>query len=147
MKGITGVLLAGAVALGLALGAPATPRPSTGSRTARRPTRSGPTSSPGAEQWANDTGNTVNTSFHNGDVAAHQEAVRAAIAANADGIVTTSPDPGSLVEVAKEANERRHPDHQLQHPRPDRELRRLRRRRQRHLRHATGRSTSSTTSW
>src|SRR6185312_9443716 len=33
-----------------------------------------------------------------------QEAVRAAIAAHADGIVTTSPDPGSLVDVAKEAN-------------------------------------------
>ena len=59
----------------------------------------------GAEQWAKDTGNTVNTSFHNGDVAAHQEAFRAAIAANADGIVTTSPDPGSLVEVAGEAVE------------------------------------------
>ena len=59
----------------------------------------------GAEQWAKDTGNTVNTSFHNGDVAAHQEAVRAAISANADGIVTTSPDPGSLVEVAGEAVE------------------------------------------
>jgi simple sugar transport system substrate-binding protein len=58
----------------------------------------------GAKQWEADTGNTVNTSFHNGDVAAHQEAVRAAIAAKADGIVTTSPDPGSLVEVAKEAN-------------------------------------------
>jgi simple sugar transport system substrate-binding protein len=58
----------------------------------------------GAEQWAEDTGNTVNTSFHNGDVASHQEAVRAAIAAGADGIVTTSPDPGSLVEVASEAN-------------------------------------------
>jgi len=59
----------------------------------------------GAEQWAKDTGQTVNTSFHNGNVAAHQEAVRAAIAAKAAGIVTTSPDPGSLVEVAKEANE------------------------------------------
>jgi simple sugar transport system substrate-binding protein len=58
----------------------------------------------GAEQWAEDTGNTVNTSFHNGDVASHQEAVRAAIAAGADGIATTSPDPGSLVEVAAEAN-------------------------------------------
>jgi simple sugar transport system substrate-binding protein len=58
----------------------------------------------GAEQWAADTGNTVNTSFHNGDVASHQEAVRAAIAAGADGITTTSPDPGSLVEVAAEAN-------------------------------------------
>jgi simple sugar transport system substrate-binding protein len=57
----------------------------------------------GAEQWATDTGNTVNTSFHNGDVASHQEALRAAIAAGADGIVTTSPDPGSLVEVAGEA--------------------------------------------
>jgi simple sugar transport system substrate-binding protein len=59
----------------------------------------------GAEQWAEDTGNTVNTSFHSGDVPAHQEAVRAAIAAGADGIVTSSPDPGSLVEVAREANE------------------------------------------
>ena len=58
----------------------------------------------GAKQWAKDTGNTVNTSFHNGDVPSQQEAVRAAIAAKADGIVTTSPDPGSLVEVAKEAN-------------------------------------------
>ena len=34
----------------------------------------------GAEQWAADTGNTVNTSFHNGDVASHQEALRAATA-------------------------------------------------------------------
>ena len=59
----------------------------------------------GAEQWAEDTGNTVNTSFHSGDVPSHQEAVRAAIAAKADGIVTSSPDPGSLVEVAKEAND------------------------------------------
>jgi simple sugar transport system substrate-binding protein len=59
----------------------------------------------GAEQWAEDTGQTVNTSFHNGDVASHQEAVRAAISAGADGIVTTSPDPGSLVEVAGEAVE------------------------------------------
>jgi simple sugar transport system substrate-binding protein len=58
----------------------------------------------GAKQWAKDTGNTVNTSFHNGDVAAQQEAVRSALAAHADGIVTTSPDPGSLVAVTKEAN-------------------------------------------
>jgi len=58
----------------------------------------------GARQWAKDTGNTVNTSFHSGDVAAQQEAVRTAIAAKADGIVTSSPDPGSLVQVAKEAN-------------------------------------------
>ena len=54
---------------------------------------------PGAEQWAKDTGNTVNTSFHNGDVPSQQEAVRAAIAAKADGIVTSSPDPGSLAKV------------------------------------------------
>src|SRR5260221_10021097 len=58
----------------------------------------------GAKQWASDTGNTVNTSFHQGNVAAQQQAVRAAIAANAVGIVTTSPDPGSLVEIDKEAN-------------------------------------------
>lgn len=58
----------------------------------------------GANQWADDTGNTVNTSFHSNDVASHQEALRAAIAAGADGIVTSSPDPGSLVEIASEAN-------------------------------------------
>lgn len=57
----------------------------------------------GANQWAKDTGQTVKTSFHNGDVPSQQEAVRAAIAAKADAIVTTSPDPGSLVEVVKEA--------------------------------------------
>ncbi|WP_426131473.1 substrate-binding domain-containing protein [Pararhizobium sp. PWRC1-1] len=57
----------------------------------------------GAKQWAADTGNTVNTSFQNGDVPAHQEAIRAAISAGAAGIATTSPDPGSLVEVVKEA--------------------------------------------
>ena len=59
----------------------------------------------GARQWQQDTGHEVNTSFHNGDVASHQEAVRAAIAAGADGIVSSSPDPGSLVQVAKEAND------------------------------------------
>ncbi len=57
----------------------------------------------GAKQWAHDTGNTVNTSFHNGDVPSQQEAVRAALAAKADGIVTTSPDPGSMVQVVQEA--------------------------------------------
>ncbi len=57
----------------------------------------------GAKQWETDTGNKVNTSFHSGDVPSHQEAVRAAIAAKAAGIVTTSPDPGSLIEVVKEA--------------------------------------------
>lgn len=63
----------------------------------------------GAKQWADDTGNTVNTSFHNGDVASHQEAVRAAIAAGAAGIVTTSPDPGSLIKVVEEANAKKIP--------------------------------------
>jgi simple sugar transport system substrate-binding protein len=58
----------------------------------------------GAEQWAKDTGNTVKTSFHSGDVPSQQDAVRAAIAAGADGIVTSSPDPGSLVELVAEAN-------------------------------------------
>lgn len=59
----------------------------------------------GAKQWGEDTGNDVKTSFHSGDVPSHQEAIRAAIASGADGVVTSSPDPGSLVEVAKEANE------------------------------------------
>jgi len=57
----------------------------------------------GANMWAKDTGQTVKTSFHNGDVPSQQEAIRAAIASKADAIVTTSPDPGSLVDVTKEA--------------------------------------------
>ena len=57
----------------------------------------------GAEAFAATTGNTVNTSFHSGDVPSQQEAVRAAIAAGADGICSTSPDPGSMVEVVDEA--------------------------------------------
>src|SRR5215210_792408 len=58
----------------------------------------------GAQQWAADTGNTVNTSFHSGDVPSHQEAIRAAIAAGATGIVTSTPDPGSLTKVIAEAH-------------------------------------------
>ena len=57
----------------------------------------------GANMWAKDSGQTVKTSFHNGDVASQQEAIRSAIAAKADAIVTTSPDPGSLVDAVKEA--------------------------------------------
>jgi simple sugar transport system substrate-binding protein len=59
----------------------------------------------GAEQWANDTGHEVRTSFHSGDVPSHQEAIRAAIAAGAAGIVTSTPDPGTLTEVIAEAHE------------------------------------------
>jgi len=58
----------------------------------------------GAEQWSEDTGIEVRTSFHSGDVPAHQEAFRAAIAAGATGIVTSTPDPGSLTEVIAEAH-------------------------------------------
>ena len=103
MRRMTGALLAGAMTFGIAHGANA--------KTYFWISHGSPADPvwtyflQGAEQWATDTGNTVNTSFHNGDVASHQEAVRSAIAAGADGIVTTSPDPGSLVEVAGEANE------------------------------------------
>ena len=58
----------------------------------------------GAEQWAEDTGIEVRTSFHSGDVPSHQEAFRAAIAAGATGIVTSTPDPGTLTEVIAEAH-------------------------------------------
>lgn len=57
----------------------------------------------GAERWAADTGQEVNTSFHSGDVPSQQEAIRAAIAAGASGVCTTSPDPGSLTDVVAEA--------------------------------------------
>ncbi|MEQ8967505.1 MAG: substrate-binding domain-containing protein [Azospirillaceae bacterium] len=59
----------------------------------------------GAQQWADDTGHTVNTSFHSGDVPSQQEAMRAAVAAGADGICATSPDPGSMVDVVQEARD------------------------------------------
>ncbi len=58
----------------------------------------------GAQQWAKDTGNDVKTSFHSGDVPSHQEAVRAAIAAGAACIVTSTPDPGSLTQPIAEAH-------------------------------------------
>ena len=58
----------------------------------------------GAQQWAKDTGNDVRTSFHSGDVPSHQEAIRAAISAKARGIVTSTPDPGSLTKVISEAH-------------------------------------------
>jgi simple sugar transport system substrate-binding protein len=58
----------------------------------------------GADQWAKDTGNDVRTSFHSGDVPSQQEAVRAAIAAHARGIVTSTPDPGSMTNVISEAH-------------------------------------------
>jgi len=58
----------------------------------------------GAQQWAKDTGNEVRTSFHSGDVPSHQEALRAAITAGAAGIVTSTPDPGSLTKVIAEAH-------------------------------------------
>jgi simple sugar transport system substrate-binding protein len=59
----------------------------------------------GAEQWAADTGHEVRTSFHSGDVPSHQEAFRAAIAAGATGIVSSTPDPGTLTEVIAEAHD------------------------------------------
>lgn len=58
----------------------------------------------GAKQWAKDTGIEVRTSFHSGDVPSQQEAVRAAIAAKAAAIVTTTPDPGSLTKIIAEAH-------------------------------------------
>jgi simple sugar transport system substrate-binding protein len=58
----------------------------------------------GAEQWAKDTGNEVRTSFHSGDVPLQQEAIRAAISAKARGIVTSTPDPGSLTSVIADAH-------------------------------------------
>jgi simple sugar transport system substrate-binding protein len=58
----------------------------------------------GAKQWSADTGIEVRTSFHSGDVPSHQEAFRAAIAAGATGIVSSTPDPGSLTQVIAEAH-------------------------------------------
>jgi ABC-type sugar transport system substrate-binding protein len=58
----------------------------------------------GAEQWAKDTGNEIRTSFHSGDIPSQQEAIRAAISVKAKGIVTSTPDPGSLTKIIAEAH-------------------------------------------
>ena len=137
MKGITGRLAVGAVVLGLSTSG-------AWAKTFYWISHGSPADPvwtyflAGAEQWAKDTGNTVNTSFHNGDVASHQEALRSAIAADADGIVTTSPGSGEPRRGRRRGGRGRDPDHQLQHPRPDRALRRLCRRRQRGLRRELG---------
>jgi simple sugar transport system substrate-binding protein len=73
----------------------------------------------GANQWAADTGHTVNTSFWNGDVPTQQEAVRAAIADGADGIVTSTPEEGALVEVVAEAKAAGIPIFNMNTPDPD----------------------------
>src|SRR6202167_1925540 len=70
----------------------------------------------GANMWAKDTGQTVKTSFHNGDVPSQQEAIRTAIAAKADAIVTTSPDPGTLGDVEKHARDAGTRATHLNHP-------------------------------
>ena len=80
----------------------------------------------GANQWAEDTGYAVNTSFHSGDVPSHQEAVRAAIAAGASGIVTSSPGSGQPRRRRRGGERGWHPHHQHQHARPIGQFRRLR---------------------
>ncbi len=95
------------------------PRLSTGSRTARRPIPVWTYFLAGANMWAKDTGQTVKTSFHNGDVASQQEAIRAAIAAKADGIVTTQPRSGQPGRGRQGGARRGHSDHQLQHAGPE----------------------------
>jgi simple sugar transport system substrate-binding protein len=73
----------------------------------------------GANKWAEDTGQNVNTSFHSNDVASQQEAVRTAIAAGSDGIVTTVPDPGSMTELVSEARAAGIPIVNINTPDPD----------------------------
>jgi simple sugar transport system substrate-binding protein len=55
----------------------------------------------GAERAGKDLGIKVNTSFHQQDLSSHKEAFRAAIAAGADGIATSSPEQGVLTEEVK----------------------------------------------
>jgi simple sugar transport system substrate-binding protein len=55
----------------------------------------------GAEQAGKDLGVKVATSFHHNDIATHKEAFKAAIAAGADGISTSSPQEGVLTDEVK----------------------------------------------
>jgi simple sugar transport system substrate-binding protein len=60
----------------------------------------------GAEQAGKDLGVRVNASFHQQDLASHKEAFKAAIAAGADGIATSSPEQGVLTDEVKLAQSR-----------------------------------------
>jgi simple sugar transport system substrate-binding protein len=60
----------------------------------------------GANEAAKALNVTLKTSFHHNDIASHKEAFRAAIAANADGIATSSPQVGVLTEEVKLAHEK-----------------------------------------
>jgi simple sugar transport system substrate-binding protein len=55
----------------------------------------------GAEQAGKDLGIKVNTSFHQQDLSSHKEAFKAAIAAGANGIATSSPEQGVLTDEVK----------------------------------------------
>jgi simple sugar transport system substrate-binding protein len=63
------------------------------------------TAAQGAEKAGEDLGVEVRVSFHGGDVAAHKEAFLAAIAAGADGIATSSPEPSQLNDEVAQAME------------------------------------------
>ena len=58
----------------------------------------------GAEQAGKDLGIKVNASFHHQDLSSHKEAFKAAIAAGADGIATSSPEQGVLTDEVKLAH-------------------------------------------
>lgn len=57
----------------------------------------------GADAAGRDLGASVNVSFHNGDLASQKEAFSSAVAAGANGIATTSPQPGVLNQEITDA--------------------------------------------
>jgi len=60
----------------------------------------------GAKRAADELGVKLNSSFHHNDIATHKEAINAAIAAGADGIATSSPEAGTLLQEAALAKEK-----------------------------------------
>ena len=60
----------------------------------------------GAKRAAKDLDVNLKSSFHQNDISTHQEAFKSAIAANADGIASSSPDQGVLKDEVAMAKER-----------------------------------------
>ncbi|MBS3812433.1 substrate-binding domain-containing protein [Candidatus Bipolaricaulota bacterium] len=60
----------------------------------------------GAKNAAQDLGVNLKSSFHHNDISTHKEAFKAAVAAKADGIATSSPDRGVLKEEVEMAKKR-----------------------------------------
>ena len=148
MKGITGALLAGALVLGLGATAPMAD-----AKTFYWISHGSPADPvwtyflAGAEQWAADTGNTVNTSFHNGDVPRSRRRCAPRSRRGPTASSPRAPIRAAWSRSSTEANEAGIPIININTPDPTASFDAYVGGDNVVVRRATGRSTWSTTAW